>query len=1358
MKTKTRIVSLFAATLTAIALHGTASSATIGLNFLRGAGADAPGMQDALANSLLATDVAGAGAYAQANWNNLGFQGTNIAVLDSAGAATTVAVNWTSGNAWSQGGGGTPTAQGSPDPNLMNSYLDNNGNANVAIVNPYNIYTGSANNKPLVYLAGLGAWMAAQGAVAYDLVIYSDGDATSGRVGEYWAVNATGTPDALTVGPDLSTHVFVCDIQNFIANPVYSGVPLSVQNNALPGVAAQMIAQYGNFPGNYTVLQSLTNDTVLLRSQRNNTRAPINALQIIPRATILPATIYGMYDAPVYAGGKARFFPVVGGGAPMTFQWLKNGNPLTDGGNITGSATANLTVSSVSSGDVAAYSLVVTTSLGVVTSTPAQLTLVAPVAGSYPQKIATNAPYAYWRFNETQDAAGGFTPAYDAFGGCTATYGIASQNGFNSIPGPVSAQWPGFESGNLSYASSRPSARWIAGSAPASAYLLAPPLLLNTNTATFTAWIYPTAAQAGFTGLLFTRGVDVAGFGYGNNNMLGYTWNSNNAATYNFVSNLVPRTNEWNFVALTISPSNAIFYCYNTNGQLSATNTITHSNEFWGGPTFIGADAPGGGVTTPQNRGFVGNIDEVAIFNRTLSATEVYDYYKKGLGLSIIQAVISKSPDSSGLMEGRSAKFTVVASGDAPLSYRWRKNGIDLSDGGTISGVTTPTLKISPVAMGDIGSYDVVVNNIANVPVASAPATLTVVVTNSAPTAYEAAIRAANPVAYWRMNETSGTSAFDYWGGDIAAHNQSVVIDADGPQSPAFLGMETTNKAAQYDGLAAGSSASASLLNNRTQFSVIGWFNSPAQLQQNRAGLFGQNDVCEFGFHGTATLEAQQVGVWTPSAGAYLSVTNITPDQWYLIAAVGNGSSVNLYLVSTNNGGTILQATGTGSTTNYGSSAYPFRMGGDGILDATGNFFAGKIDEVAVFDRALTSEELADLLGKALVGGDLPPVITSQPAAATTLYAGRTFTLTTTAVGKKLHYQWRKGGVPITDSGNVSGTATNILTITNVAAANSGDYDLVVTNSAGTVTSLLANLTVIQPTPGGFEAAVIAANPRAYYRFGEMDDPSTNAVSHDYVGGYNGIYGAASQNGYNGIAGPRPTDWLFETTNTAVQTTVSTLDSYTTATFGSLSTNTVTFTMWINPAGLQEAWSGLLMSRGATAGGLGYNGDQMLAYTWNSDSTWSYVSGLVPPTNQWSFVALVVEPTQATLYLCNTNGVQTAVNAVAHASDVFGTWQIGHDNQAGTATRTFNGAIDEVAVYTRSLTKTEIEALFAAGGGMVPTTLNIEKVGNNVVLSWPRGTLLQANEVIGPWTTNNVTSPFTNAPTGSQMFYRIIVK
>ena len=57
------------------------------------------------------------------------------------------------------------------------------------------------------------------------------------------------------------------------------------------------------------------------------------------------------------------------------------------------------------------------------------------------------------------------------------------------------------------------------------------------------------------------------------------------------------------------------------------------------------------------------------------------------------------------------ADLRVAASGNGPLTYQWRKDGVPLADGGPISGSQTATLTIDPTAFTDAGSYDVVVTD-----------------------------------------------------------------------------------------------------------------------------------------------------------------------------------------------------------------------------------------------------------------------------------------------------------------------------------------------------------------------------------------------------------------------------------------------------------------------------------------------------------------------------------------------------------------------------------------------------------------------------------------------------------------------
>ena len=171
-----------------------------------------------------------------------------------------------------------------------------------------------------------------------------------------------------------------------------------------------------------------------------------------------------------------------------------------------------------------------------------------------------------------------------------------------------------------------------------------------------------------------------------------------------------------------------------------------------------------------------------------------------------------------------------------------------------------------------------------------------------------------------------------------------------------------------------------------------------------------------------------------------------------------------------------------------------------------------------------------------------------------------------------------------------------------------------------------------------------------------------------------------------------------------------------------------------------------------------------IGYTWNNNNanTYNFRSGFVPPLNQWSFVGIVITLTNATIYYGNPpNALQTAVNAIAHTSDVFGNnWKIGTDdiNNNNDGARNFAGSVDKVVVFTRSLSLTKMQTLYSVGVNGQPVSLSIQRSGANVTLTWPRGTLLEADQVTGPWTTNNAASPYILTPAGSGKFYRAQVK
>jgi len=94
----------------------------------------------------------------------------------------------------------------------------------------------------------------------------------------------------------------------------------------------------------------------------------------------------------------------------------------------------------------------------------------------------------------------------------------------------------------------------------------------------------------------------------------------------------------------------------------------------------------------------------------------------------------------------------------------------------------------------------------------------------------------------------------------------------------------------------------------------------------------------------------------------------------------------------------------------------------------------------------------------------IAPAISSQPIDRTAVIGG-TVSFAVVASGTSPAYQWRHVAADSTDTA-MSGKVSSNITIPVVAASDAGSYYVVVSNSAGTVTSRRATLT-IGPGSGG---------------------------------------------------------------------------------------------------------------------------------------------------------------------------------------------------------------------------------------------------------------------------------------------------
>jgi hypothetical protein len=225
------------------------------------------------------------------------------------------------------------------------------------------------------------------------------------------------------------------------------------------------------------------------------------------------------------------------------------------------------------------------------------------------------------------------------------------------------------------------------------------------------------------------------------------------------------------------------------------------------------------------------------------------------------------------------------------------------------------------------------------------------VVTPYAPGGYSAAVRADGPIAYWRFNNDTAPTANNLGSLGPTANGtymNGAASGAEAPRPPAFIGFEAGNTALQLDGVDDFVASAAGMLNGLPNITMSGWIRRAGN-QNNRTGLFGQNDVIEFGYIDNGTMQT-----WVDNFQTPVNVPTPFPDlEWDHVAVVIDGA--NLRMTTYTNG----QVAGTAplDSSTYGNNSNPFVVGGDSF--GQGVTFNGQLDEVAVFDKALTVAQIA---------------------------------------------------------------------------------------------------------------------------------------------------------------------------------------------------------------------------------------------------------------------------------------------------------------------------------------------------------------------------------------------------------------
>ncbi|MDB6059238.1 MAG: cell wall/surface repeat protein [Verrucomicrobiales bacterium] len=617
--------------------------------------------------------------------------------------------------------------------------------------------------------------------------------------------------------------------------------------------------------------------------------------------------------------------------------------------------------------------------------------------------------------------------------------------------------------------------------------------------------------------------------GNGTGGKLHFDMSANGSAdAQSFIATKMINYGSWHHVALT--RSNATISVY-LDGAFD--NSATGANT-----TFVSNTAP---FTVGQSicsccdgtQVFSGGIDELAIYNRPLSASEVLGIFNAGAygkcGGSAPE--ITQQPASLTAQTNSLVGFSVSVTGSAPLSFQWSFNS------STISGATNSNLNIANVQLTNAGSYSVLITNafgsaqssnatltvttgdggtapvITQNPVSQTAQTnstvgFSVVATGTAPLLYQwsfnsgaisgatgssltlANVQLSNAGSYSvfvtnAFGSAQSTNAILTVTGGGASTNCSGIaglvnwwrgennaLDSIGTNNGTISGGTTyaageVGQTFQLSG-SGGVTMDASVGNFRTNdFTVEFWMKTASTTP---AILVGKRQVCNLGpawnvmigYINGASNPGKIGYELLSSAGDYSSVVtnfSVNDNQWHHIALTRAGTNGSMYVDG------ALRTTNSffpSSTIDFNNTS-PLQIGlspcqGPGGLAP----YTGSLDELAIFNRALTAAEIQSIYnagsaGKCGLTG--PPTITSQP---TNIFAavGSTVNVGVGAAGlQPLGYNWYFNGV------NAYSTASSPLVITNVQLTNAGTYYVVVTNANGSVTSSNATLTVGVP-PG----------------------------------------------------------------------------------------------------------------------------------------------------------------------------------------------------------------------------------------------------------------------------------------------------
>jgi hypothetical protein len=530
--------------------------------------------------------------------------------------------------------------------------------------------------------------------------------------------------------------------------------------------------------------------------------------------------------------------------------------------------------------------------------------------------------------------------------------------------------------------------------------------------------------------------------------------------------------------------------------------------------------------------------------------------------------------------------------------------------------------------------------------------------------------------ALWKLDETTGTTAADSSGDGLNATLQGNAAWGSG-----YIGGGLAlNGAGQYASLADNSDFD---FGASSAFTISAW----VQLSGTITGNGTYYPIISHGSGGSSWELSLCGNGATTYNGVYLRVDGLTlkptldessvfnDHAWHLVTATRDGSGNGALYIDG-----VLVGTATGlnvDTTNSGQVD---------IGRCGAGYFPGSLDDVRVYDRPLSSVEVAALR-------DVPTVsVSATDSQASELGDTGTFTVTRTANSTALplivYYTTAgtaTGGVNYAPlSGNVTipaGAASATITVAPIDSALVNNETVVVNLLAADDGLTLYNLS------GTTSATVTLASATNLLARWKFDETSGTTASNSGSGGssLNGTLSGGPAWNINGyLEGSL-------TLSGANQQYVSVPDN---STLDFTSGAAFTISAWVKPAGFGAASVDPILSHGSgyklsLTGGSTNKGVSFTVGGVTLNPATTDETALLGDGNWHLVTATLTAGGVATLYVDGAL-VGTASGMNPGATDT-GTLYIGRDGA-----NYFNGAVDDVRLYSRSLSAAEIAALHNA--------------------------------------------------------------